>query len=448
MKKYFLFISLSFIAFAKTNAQSCEVKKLLKEKYEFYRDIYTVNTFKTDDNYFIVESFSKEINRDGIVDKYGNEIVPPVYENYFYIGDGKYVVGVNKEQGINDVWDLTTKTKTTLPFKETGFKVSEGLIAFKNDAGLWGFCNLKGEIEIAAAYNMISNEFINGIAIVVNSQEKYALINKKGEILLDFKYDFIQNLTNNLYTVIVGKEEHQQYGIVNVKGNIIVPIQYKMIADRNGLIEVQQQNLLSAFYNYDGKKVTDFIYTANYQSFDKYGYTILEKKGSPLILDTKGKEFRANQYTYIANSSTNTPEFPENIFLYSTKPAKNGPPKTVGLMNLAGKILYKDEFEKIEFIPNRNDLVLLVKTVGSKGVYTIQDLNGKVICSNAFYLPIGTVGNYAFGRNDKGVGAIDLTTGKVVIPFIYDESESVSACDIALIKDEKTIHFDSKLNKL
>lgn len=430
-----------------SNAQDCNFKKKIKLKYDNYKDLLHAVTLKPDTNYYIVEGKSKTINRYGIVDKNANEIVPPIYEDYFYIGDGRKVVGRNAEKEINDVWDLVTKTKITLPFKKADFHVSEDMIAFEGDGGLWGFCNTKGEIVLKPAYKSVSTEFVNGVVIVTNSEEKYGVINKKGEQVIDYKFDYLSPCGKNLYIVCLGKDL-EKYGLIDLKGNTILPMEYKLIAERDGMVEVQNVDLISAYYSLDGKKLTEFVYEPNFVSLNKHGFMVVDKNDKPLILDNKATEYLANKYTYISDNSYNSGTLPKNLFYFATKPMENGRPEIIGLMNLEGKVIFPEQYTSIEILPNRENIFALTKTVNNKVVCTIQTLEGKTISTTGFTIPLATVGNYAFGKNDKGVGAIDLVTGKIVIPFVYEDIEEVNECKIALTKAGKTIYFDQKLNKI
>ncbi len=443
-KQHFLLTTLLLTILIGIQAQDCQLLKKVKGKYVDVKEIVN-NNFKQDSNYYIVERKSNESNRFGIINKKGEEIVPTKYENRFYIGDNKYVVTSNSKT--NEVWNLSTKTKTKIPFENTGITISEGLLAFEGKDKLWGYCSINGEVVLKPAYYH-TNEFENDLAIVTNSNDKYGIVNKNGELVVSYKYDYIGKAGGNLFVACLGKDSLQLEGLIDAKDNLIVPIINKLVCDRKGLIEVMRTDSSSAYYSLDGKKLTDYVYNARFTDLNEYGYMVIEKKEKPIVLDIKAKEFLGYEFTYLETSTYKSGQLPKNLFLFSTKPVNNYDPYQVGIVNIDGTIILKEEFESIQFVPNNKNLVLVSFQQGNKKAYILQTLQGKVIAKDVMESIETGQGNYVFGRKGEKLGAIDISTGKTVIPFIYNEISEVSACKIALLKGKKVVVFDSKMKPL
>ncbi|MCB0503844.1 MAG: WG repeat-containing protein, partial [Bacteroidetes bacterium] len=90
-----------------------------------------------------------------------------------------------------------------LQFENTAvFK--EGLCWVKKDGQLQ-LIDGKGQIKLNTSYTN-ANNYENGVAIVVNEQNKYGVIDKNGNLILPLEYDYLNQIDDN--TIIIGYAEN------------------------------------------------------------------------------------------------------------------------------------------------------------------------------------------------------------------------------------------------
>lgn len=79
------------------------------------------------------------------------------------------------------------------------------LIMVRDNNGYYGYINSDGEEEIPCIYSD-AYEFDDGLAIVMNEEEKWGVINTKGEVVADFQYDSVEE-NDNYYGGMLGMFE-------------------------------------------------------------------------------------------------------------------------------------------------------------------------------------------------------------------------------------------------
>jgi hypothetical protein len=100
---------------------------------------------------------------------------------------------------------------------------NEGLAAFKNKAGKWGFLNKKGKVAIKAKYDFVRSGFVNGRAVVGSNKDgerTFKIINKSGKTVLNLKdkYDNVISISEDLIKV-----EENGYGFIDLEGKKVIP---------------------------------------------------------------------------------------------------------------------------------------------------------------------------------------------------------------------------------
>lgn len=79
------------------------------------------------------------------------------------------------------------------------------LIMVRDNNGYYGYINSDGEEEIPCIY-LDAYEFDDGLAIVMNEEEKWGVINTKWEVVSDFQYDSVEE-NDNYYGEVLGMFE-------------------------------------------------------------------------------------------------------------------------------------------------------------------------------------------------------------------------------------------------
>lgn len=425
--------------------QLCMLEKKLKVKYDRIKELSTTE-FKTDSNFYISEGKGNSSARYGIIDKKGNDIVPALYDDRFY-SSGNYVVAQNTDKGINDIWNLASKTKARLPYSETAFSIGENKLAFRSKNGLFGYCDLQGKELLAPKYKS-ADVFVNGRAVVTDEAGQYGVINTSGEYVIKPSYSYIGRIGKTLFSVATDfSTENEKEGLADNDGKLLLPVEYKMIADRNGLVEVQQHDSISGFFDYAGNKVADFEFRAYYSDF-RNGYITLDTKGGGSVaIDTKGKKYLENVYPILLSEAIgayiNPPD--EGYFIFSeTRDINNA---LFGIVKKDGDVVVKPVYNKIGFI--KPGYVEAVK-YGNDGsdetqVNVISLVNGDILYSNKYDELVGIHGNHLFAEKNGKTGAIKIETGEVAIPFIYGEILELNECRISLANGTKTAEFTQQL---
>jgi hypothetical protein len=83
--------------------------------------------------------------------------------------------------------------------------------------------NKQRELVIPYKYQD-AQDFKNGLAIVVNQNDKYGAINRLGNVVIPFKFNYLSSFSDGLalYTEDNHWNEGFQYGFVDLKGNISI----------------------------------------------------------------------------------------------------------------------------------------------------------------------------------------------------------------------------------
>lgn len=212
------------------------------------------NTWKS--KYDKVRPFKEDVavvvlnNMCGLVDREGNEIIPPKYDKLKPFHDGYAFVELYEKKGIID--------KTG---KEVVACMYDYVCGYSNDnlfaVGLYGKCGfIDGEgNEIIPFIYDYANNFIDDLAMVCvgrtnimdsysngkydlekidmdsYSNGKYGFINKTGDIVVPCIYDYVAPFKEGLSRVILKKNGYSKFGFINKTGKVVIPIKYDSASD-------------------------------------------------------------------------------------------------------------------------------------------------------------------------------------------------------------------------
>ena len=167
----------------------------------------------------------------GLIDKGGNEVIPPMYDYAIYKGED--VVYVNN--GLN----CSTFRKKTVTKNRTIGLWEENYIM-----GKWGIVNLKNELIVPFTYSRL-NPFGDGY-ISASLGKKAGLITAYGERITPFKYDLILPIRRD-YEIYFALIKPSGSGVIDSKGNFVLEPIYSGIGvncsnDEDGWIVVNKGN--------------------------------------------------------------------------------------------------------------------------------------------------------------------------------------------------------------
>ena len=437
----------------------------------------------------------------GVIDKKGKEILPLLYTNITVTPAHTLIVRKNEKVGL---FDFSGKSVLPIEYSLLSYVVDD-LYAFKeydssaNSRKLQGILNKKGKIIQQPQYGSM-RDFANGFTIVwTPAKPSFGAINRKGEVIIPNQYADLQYFTNKNYpflraeqTVLLpNKKAVHLFGVIDSLGKIVLPISYEAIGDfgkgiaqitkkgKVGLIDSTMKIILPSDYQAIGKLSDNFLWV---KQNNQYGF-----------VDITGKIVIAPQYAQVTDFEAGTALVKQHKHWYRINTQNQ-------------KIIAKvKNYQSIETFDNgvakvrMNNLVGLIDQTGTETVVPIYSLIGEFRSGLALvqfqgkfgyinakgeeivptvYTEIqafkegmarfkrDTVSGYlnlqgveviksaAFGNlqdfenglaivlKDDKYGCVDKT-GKVVMPFVYDELRGFSEGLAAAQRNGKWIFVNS-----
>lgn len=201
-------------------------------------------------------------NLSGIIDIYGNYVIPPKYETITKFSEGRAsVVKNNIFKVIDENGSILTKDN----YEFIGMFENGRALFTKNNPNtlktLYGYLDKNGKEIIKAQYKNGSN-FKNGKALVKFKDNHFGIINLKGEVLNSYNYYNVINLSDGLLSF--QKNENGKYGYISEKGNVVIKPKYT-----TALPFKSERAIVNISENYSGNK---------YGIIDKTGAYIIPPK--------------------------------------------------------------------------------------------------------------------------------------------------------------------------
>lgn len=149
----------------------------------------------------------------GFVDRQGNMVIEPQYDDSWGFYEGVASVEVDGSYGFID----TMGKMIIQPTYEYATSFSDGLCAVMVDSK-WGYIDRSGKMVIAPQY-VDASYFTDGTAIVANEDYRYGCIDRKGNAVIPLEYDEIEFIDNVVARALVGNKKI----LVDISGNKIWP---------------------------------------------------------------------------------------------------------------------------------------------------------------------------------------------------------------------------------
>ncbi len=274
----------------------------------------------------------------------------------------------------------------------------------------------------------------SGSPEIVLSKELYGQLLEKYDSIADYEFGY----------AVVKKEK---YGLLDYKGQEVLGCVYDTIYTINPDIKVLKQNDKYGIIEYNGNKITEIDNDEiKYKPDCIVNKIIAVKKGQSWgIIDIKGKELIPFEYDDIAS-----------IDSHNAVVGKNG---KYGLIDSIGNFTIELKYDTIYFHFEESDisLVELNRCIG------LVNSQNKVVTDceyNCEYLTFKSIGSriprieapkngyirfekfQADANKSKLFGLVECETGKVVIPFEYDDLGDYSEGLIWAEKDHKCGYLD------
>jgi len=219
----------------------------------------------------------------------------PFYNGYAVVKKENGMLCLIDKEGKEKISNLSKIGNTTIV---RAGAVSEDLIRFKNDEGLWGYLNLSGEIVIKPTYSACEN-FNKGMARVIKSNGLFSIINKTGEEQFKGKDKFTYGrISEELIAYKENTGEKDFFGFMNMKGEkVIKDSKYTSCGNfKNGLVAVKEEDKDSwGVINNKGEVLGDLktkYDSKPYISNDGKIYIYDEDKKKTRVFNDKGEDLK------------------------------------------------------------------------------------------------------------------------------------------------------------
>ncbi|WP_170164518.1 WG repeat-containing protein [Sinomicrobium pectinilyticum] len=281
----------------------------------------------------------KKEGKTGVVDRNGNTILPPVYDD----------------------------------IREPSFYFEEGpelhLLLLKD--GLKGLANRKGNIILEPQYEDIR---IYGNFFVAKMDGLYGLLNTRGEDVLPPGYDDIYPVdvkhSDDSVTRLFRLEEMESYGFFNPGNGVLVAPAFRKVQNAEsgfygdtddvplGLVEVGYDGMV-ALYDLNGNEIMPMQYE-EWDHYDKNYPSVLEvtRKGKKGLFDLNTKrEILPSVYGWIKKQ--------DSLKLVAISTESYGGGKQ-GVFTVEGKQVVPVEYDEVRFL--ENGLILVRKETNNNGM--------------------------------------------------------------------------------
>ncbi len=252
----------------------------------------------------------------GFIDTKGTYKIEPSFKGATPFFDGLAWTVV--EGGAPTAIDTSGKEKFVLKEAKEVYSFSEGLAAFANADGNFGFVDKSGKIVINTQFEEVSNNFYNGLAVIEQGGLQ-GYVNSKGEIIINPQFELAGNFNDGLaffynsdfvggyidtkgaYAINPQFEEvrnfseglaavsngNDDWGYVDKSGKIVVNYQFDMAREFSGGLAAVRQGGKFGFIDKKGMFVINPQFDA---AFDFHSNTALVQSGGKWgIVDKKGQ---------------------------------------------------------------------------------------------------------------------------------------------------------------
>lgn len=270
---------------------------------------------------------------------------------------------------------------------------------------------MRGEIEAAHTFETISDTLSEGLCPVVRNNLAGA-IDMQGNIVVPCEYQFMNHFSDGLACVARydSKGNLDGIGFVDAQGNLAIPYTYfngiKPFSEELAVVLVDGK---CGFFNKERKIAVSIQYEDAYAFSD--GLAMVKKNGKWGFIDHEGNQVIPCKYT-------------------RAYPFSEGLTYTDGnVIDTKGKVVFKCQQDYMRPFSEGLAYVGSLKDTFNEGknhVYPIGyiDKQGKLAIKFKDWTEYDMPGDFRDGRADVSkqgkIGFID-TTGKLVIPYKYDE---------------------------
>ena len=368
-----ILVVLSFVAyyFIQKNAREYEIAKV--ENYQ----------------YFVL----KENNLSGVIDRSGNILIEPTYEEIripnpekavfvCYVENDSKVLNQNNEEMFSE-YELVEPIR--LKNVESDLMYEKSVLKYYQN-GKYGLIDFEGKQITEPIYDSIDSLPYKEGELLVSQEGKTGVINIKGNLMVDISYGSIEvdgyykdenKYKYAGYITSITTNEGYRYGYVNYKGQKVLENEYNEISRINDIDDDENAYLISAKNGQYGViKNKEQILNNEYQSIRYDGTNnlfVIEKSRKFGVADINGKVIieptynqiditgaylyaQNEQGTTIFNSNGTEANINTNISILNTDSDKykirinNENGSKYGVINESGEQVIEEKYNYIEYL--------------------------------------------------------------------------------------------------
>ncbi len=401
-KNVIIVILILVFVFAIVGISIYEVTNENSRKYE----IAKIEEYK----YFVFKHNSKY----GVIDRQGNTIIEPEYEEIkipnpekdlfiCYKDEEEKILNKDNKEILNN---YTTVDSIRLRNIASDLMYEKTVLKYSKD-GKYGLIDFDGREITKPIYEDIDSLPYKEGELLIKQNGKYGIINIKGKRLIDNKYDeikvdgyYIENegYRYSGYIVSIKTEEGYRYGYINNKGKDIIKTEYNQL---NRVTSIDDSNNVYLIVAKNGQvgvmKNKDIIIPNEYQSivYDSNNKVFeVEKSKKFGIYNMEGKQIVPVEYdqiditgiylyaqnaqgTIVYNSNGTEANINSNVAILNTDNEKykirinNENGTKYGIINQEGKKLVEERYNYISYLYDKYFIVS--KENGKLGVIDDKD---------------------------------------------------------------------------
>ncbi|WP_298360162.1 WG repeat-containing protein [Runella sp.] len=414
--------------------------------------------------YDFVGSFSENIsrvkigNKVGILNKYGQEIVAPVYDEIEPFFNGKAIVKKDKKIGMINIdgqelipplYDEISsfcEGLSMVKIYENPKVGLDGFISYKadkrlNHLGKYGFVNIFGDIVIPLVFEY-AKSFENGISYV-EKDGKVGYVNQFGKLIISLIYDEIVSFVKGISPAKINKK----WGYINNNGDVIIPFVYDEAFCFSEDIAKVKKGDLWGYIDDEENIIIPFMYEASF-SFSN-GLAKVKKDGKWGVIDKKNKDIVPFLYEDIPVIIGELVILKSGFF-YGVLDIKGQ--EIISFKYESIKILEEDSEDNSFSVDKEKKILSYHFKVKKNGKWGIINRDGKEPDRYSFW--VDSIGNFIDGvaivKKDYFYGLMDKNGNMVKSPIYEDldrlpnslfRGEREDDCFIFNIKGEIEEHF-------
>lgn len=237
--------------------------------------------------------------------------------------------------------------------------------------------------SLEVTYTALYQTPVDGLIKVKNSNKKIGFTNSTGKVIIPV--EFQENTYLPAANRVILSKDVQKYGVVDYQNQVIIPFRYKYIQTviKGKLFSIREDGFKgqSALFDWDGKRITPFIYQ-----------NINPKKKIVIVTKEQAK----------------------------------------GILNSKGEIILAPIYRNLEQIQNTSFYICKTDSVAK-----IIDLDTREIIFKNNYTDLNPLGGSHFMATKNGKqGLIDFNED-IIIPFHYDKIYKADVSNFIVYKNKK-----------